>query len=169
MCARSGDFNPHRNDAFSASILELGAPLLAGVARSGDFADKEFCGSISAVYSAAMERSALREYVTDAIKFWERCRILYNLALAAVVIIYFAIAYPQSKSTLTVDFVLGLFLLAVLANVAYCAAYLVDIFAQASGFREAWQRFRLLLFVIGTLFAAIITRFIAMGMFPSNH
>jgi len=51
-----------------------------------------------------MERADLREYVTDAIKFWEPWRILYNLALAAIVIVYFAIAYPQSKSPLTVDF-----------------------------------------------------------------
>jgi hypothetical protein len=74
-----------------------------------------------------MEKGELREYLTDAIKFWEPWRLVYNLALAVVVIIYFAIAYPQSKSTLTVDFCLGVFLLAVLANVAYCAAYVVDI------------------------------------------
>ncbi len=116
-----------------------------------------------------MERSDLREYATDAIKFWEPWRIVYNLALAAVVIIYFARAYPSSKTAITVDFCLGLFLLAVIANVAYCAAYVVDIFAQASGFREVWQRSRKMLFVIGTLFAAIITRFVAMGMFPGNR
>ena len=116
-----------------------------------------------------MERSDLREYVTDAIKFWEPWRLLYNLALAAIVIIYFALGYPISRSVLTVDFCLTLFLMAVIANVAYCAAYIVDVFAQASGFREIWRRYRKLLFVIGTLFAAIITRFIAMGMFPGNR
>ena len=116
-----------------------------------------------------MDRSELRDYATDAIKFWELWRIFYNLALAAVVIVYFAIAYPASKSTLTVDFCLGLFLLAVVANVAYCSAYILDIFAQASGFRDTWRRYRKVLFIIGTLFAAIITRFIAMGMFPTNH
>jgi hypothetical protein len=116
-----------------------------------------------------MEASSLREYATDAIKFWEPWRIFYNLALAAIVVIYFAIGYPLSKSELTIDFCLGLFLLAVVANVAYCAAYIVDIFAQASGFRGVWQRYRKILFVIGTVFAAIITRFIAMGMFPGNH
>ncbi|HEY7098857.1 MAG TPA: hypothetical protein VH437_19165 [Terriglobales bacterium] len=116
-----------------------------------------------------MERGDLREYATDAIKFWEPGRILYNLVLAAVVITYFAVAYPLSKTSITVDFCLGLFLLAVIANVAYCAAYVVDIFAQASGFREVWRRYRKVLFVIGTLFAAIITRFIAMGMFPGNR
>jgi hypothetical protein len=116
-----------------------------------------------------MERVELREYVTDAIKFWEPWRLLYNLTLVAIVIIYFAVAYPSSKATLTVDFCLGLFLLAVIANIAYCAAYIVDVFAQASGFRDIWQRYRKVLFVIGTLFAAIITRFIAMGMFPANR
>jgi len=116
-----------------------------------------------------MERVELREYVTDAIKFWEPWRLLYNLTLAAIVIIYFALAYPVSRATLTVDFCLGLFLLAVIANVAYCAAYIVDVFAQASGFREIWRRYRKVLFVIGTLFAAIITRFIAMETFPANR
>jgi hypothetical protein len=57
----------------------------------------------------------------------------------------------------------------VIANIAYCAAYIVDIFAQASGFREPWRRYRKILFVIGTLFATIITRFVAMGMFSRNR
>jgi hypothetical protein len=121
------------------------------------------------LYSAPMERSDLREYLTDAIRFWEPWRVVYNLALAAIVIVYFALSYPQSKAAITVDFCLGLFLLAVIANVAYCAAYIVDIFAQASGFREIWRRARKLLFLVGTLFAGIITRFIAMGMFPGNR
>jgi hypothetical protein len=111
----------------------------------------------------------VREYVTDAIKFWERWRLIYNLALAAVVIIHFAAGYPASKAILSLDFGLGLFLLAVVANIAYCAAYIADIFAQASGFRELWQRYRWLLFVIGTTFAAILTHFVATGMFhPGN-
>lgn len=112
-----------------------------------------------------MNTSSLRDYATDAIKFWEPRRVIYNLVLAAIVIIYFWVGYPASKASLSIDFLLGLFILAVVANVAYCAAYLVDIFAQASGFREIWQRYRWLLFVIGTTFAAIITRFIAVGMF----
>ena len=112
-----------------------------------------------------MEKSELRDFATDAIKFWEPWRLVYNLALAVIVIIYFAIEYPFSKAILSVDFCLGLFLLAVIANIAYCAAYIVDIFVQASGFREVWRQYRKLLFVIGTVFAAIITRFVVMGMF----
>ena len=112
-----------------------------------------------------MNAADARDYATDAIKFWEPRRVAYNLVLTAVVVIYFVVSYPLSRAILSVDFCLGLFLLAVIANVAYCAAYIVDIFAQASGFRELWQRYRWLLFAIGTTFAAIITRFVAMGMF----
>jgi len=107
----------------------------------------------------------MRESFTDAIRFWEPRRLIYNLALGLVVIVYFVVGYPASKATLSADFALLIFLLAVIANVAYCAAYLVDIFVQASGYREIWQRSRWLLFAVGTAFAAIITRFVAMGMF----
>jgi hypothetical protein len=116
-----------------------------------------------------MDASDLRAYTTDAIKFWEPRRIVYNLTLTAIVVVYFAIGYPGSRTVISVDFCLGLFLLAVVANVAYCAAYIADIFAQASGFREVWQRYRNILFVIGTVFAGIITRFIAMGMFQNGR
>src|SRR5260370_22721155 len=79
-----------------------------------------------------MNAADARDYATDAIKFWEPRRVAYNLVLTAVVVIYFVVSYPLSRAIVSVDFCLGLFLLAVIANVAYCAAYIVDIFAQAS-------------------------------------
>jgi hypothetical protein len=112
-----------------------------------------------------MGATTLRDYATDAVKFWEPRRVLYNLVLTAIVLIYFVVGYPTSRTSLSLDFCLALFLLAVVANVVYCAAYIVDLFVQSSGFRELWQRYRWLLFAIGTTFAAIITRFVAMGMF----
>jgi hypothetical protein len=39
-----------------------------------------------------------------------------------------------------VNVLLGLFFLAVLANVCYCAVYVVDFFVQFSGLREAWAK-----------------------------
>ena len=112
-----------------------------------------------------MDGQNLRESLTTAIRYWEPRRLLYNGALAVVVLVCFALNYPASKSTLSFDFVLMLFLLAVLANVAYCAAYLVDIFASASGYREQWWKHRWIVFTIGVLFASIITRFFALGFF----
>ena len=112
-----------------------------------------------------MNSQTLKESVTDAIRYWELRRLVYNAALAAIVIAYFWIGLPGSRGSINADFVLGLFLLVVIANVAYCAAYVADIFAQMSDFRDAWRRMRWIVFVVGTLFAAIITRFVAMAMF----
>jgi hypothetical protein len=95
-----------------------------------------------------MKPVTIRDSFTNAIRFWEPRRVIYNLALTVVVGVYFVTAYPASKEVLSVDFALGVFLLAVVANVAYCAAYLVDIFVQISGFREVWQRGTWVLFVI---------------------
>jgi hypothetical protein len=85
--------------------------------------------------------------------------------LLAVVITTFALNFPTSKAAVTIDSVLWLFLLAVLANVAYCAAYIVDIFVQASAFRDEWKQFRWLLFTLGVAFAAVLARYFSMGLF----
>jgi hypothetical protein len=39
------------------------------------------------------------------------------------------------------------------------------VFVQISGLRDAWKRWRWVLFVTGTIFAAIITRWFVMGFF----
>jgi hypothetical protein len=44
-----------------------------------------------------MNASNLRDYATDVIKFWQRWRVVYNLALAAIVTIHFAAGYPASR------------------------------------------------------------------------
>jgi hypothetical protein len=115
-----------------------------------------------------METQTLRESVSDAMRFWEPRRLIYNALLSVIVLFYFLRAYPASKAMLTLNSVLGLFLLAVLANVAYCAAYLADVFAQWSSYRDLWRRFRWILFSVGMLFAGIITRFLAIGIFWPN-
>ena len=107
----------------------------------------------------------LRNSISDAIRFWEPCRLLYNLILAAIVLLYFWIGLPHSKEMLNANAVMGLFILAVIANVAYCAAYLADIFAQMSLFSDIWRRLRWVLFATGTVFAAIFARFVAMAAF----
>jgi hypothetical protein len=115
--------------------------------------------------SVHMDATTLRESATDAIGYWEPRRIAYNVVLAAVVLVYFWIGYPKSKQMLSVDFILLVFLLAVLANVAYCAVYLGDVFAQVSGYRDLWRKYRWTVFAIGTIFAGVITRFFAIGFF----
>jgi len=109
----------------------------------------------------------LREKLSDAIRFWEIRRIFYNLWLAAIVIAYFLANFPGSRSFIQIDNLLFLFLLAVLANVAYCAAYPVDIFVQMSGMRETWRTIRWVLFTIGMIVAGILTRWFSLSLFST--
>jgi hypothetical protein len=108
---------------------------------------------------------APRDALTDAICYWERGRVVYNLALATIVIAYYFAGWPMSAARLGWDLAQQLFLLGVLANIAYCAAYVPDLLMQLSDLRSAWLRVRWVLFAIGLTFAAIIARFIAMGLF----
>lgn len=110
-------------------------------------------------------RATLRDMVTEALRYWEPRRILYNAVLAGVVVGYFWAGLPASRATLTLNGVLFLFLLAVLANLCYSAAYVADVFAQFSGFRDLWLRWRWLLLTLGIAFAAVITRFFALAFF----
>lgn len=111
------------------------------------------------------ERASFREILTDALRYWEWRRLFYNLALAAVVLLEFARYMPGSLEALNLQTCFTLFLLAVLANVAYCAAYLVELLVQFSEFREPWRKYRLAVWLLGTLFAGVLTHFFAMGIF----
>jgi uncharacterized membrane protein len=104
----------------------------------------------------------------NALRYWESMRPLFNLALAAVVIGHVIAAWPASRAWLTRDAALGVFLLAVLANIAYCAAYAVDLFVQFSELRTEWPRRRWIVLVVGTAFAAVITHFIMLGGFATG-
>jgi hypothetical protein len=107
----------------------------------------------------------IRDAVTDALRYWEPRRLVYNGVLTTIFLGYFVANWSYSSTVVSLDGTLGVFLLAVLANIAYCTAYLGDVFVQISGLRDVWHRWRWVLWLIGTVFAAIITRFFAMGFF----
>jgi|SRR3989475_6002411 len=111
----------------------------------------------------------LRDLTTDALRFWELRRLFYNALLAVIVAGHFVATWPTSRSSVTFDGVLGLFLLAVLANVAYSAVYVADVFIQLSGFRASRGRWRLVLLVVGFAFAGVLTHFFSSGMFGGSH
>lgn len=110
----------------------------------------------------------IREFATDALRYWEIRRLFYNLILAVIVTGHFFAAWPASRSSLTLDGILGLFLLSVLANVAYSAVYVADVFIQVSGFRASRARWRWILLIVGFSFAAVLTHFVASGMFDGQ-
>jgi hypothetical protein len=103
-------------------------------------------------------------FVANALRYWEPRRLIYNGVLACVVVVHFLLAWPGSRDKLSLDFALGLFFLAVIANVLYCAVYIVDLFVQFSGLDAPWRRGRAVVLVIGTAFAATITHFFAKGV-----
>ena len=100
-------------------------------------------------------------HVADALRYWEPRRVIYNVVLAAVVIGHVVVASPESRGRLSVNVLLGLFFLAVLANVCYSAVYVVDLFVQFSGLQEFWAKGRVVLLVVGTAFAAVIAHFLS--------
>jgi len=104
-------------------------------------------------------------YAADALRYWEPRRLIYNLVLASVVVAQVVLAWPASRAKISFDLVLGLFILAVLANVAYCAVYAVDLFVQFSGLQAAWRRGRLAVLIVGTAFAATIAHFVVQQNF----
>lgn len=110
----------------------------------------------------------VREAVSEALRFWEPRRLLYNAVLAAIVLTHFALNLPHSRMLLSFEALLAGFVLMVLANICYCAAYVVDVFVQVSGFRDTWLKWRWVLLAIGIAFAGIITRWISMGFFGSR-
>lgn len=100
-----------------------------------------------------------RTVLADAFGYWERRRIIYNLLLAAVVVTWIAATWPHFRPAFTWSSVLALIVLALIANLCYCAAYVADLPLQHSSFCALWRRWRWSLFLLGTLFAIVLTNY----------
>jgi hypothetical protein len=104
----------------------------------------------------------------DAARFWEPWRAAYNLALGAVVLAWLLATWPHFRPALTLPSLLLLLVLAVLANVCYCAAYPAELLLRISPGRVAWRRFRWRLWLGGTLLAILLACYwIADEMYPA--
>jgi len=100
-----------------------------------------------------------RALLVDAIRFWEPRRLVYNLVLAAVVMVWLVVTWPHFRPAFTLQSLLLLTILALLANACYCAAYFVDIALQSLSVGTALRRQRWGLWVIGTLFAILLANY----------
>ena len=107
----------------------------------------------------------LSHYAANALRYWEPRRLIYNGVLALVVVLHFLYGWPASRDKMTFDLVLGLFILGVFANIAYCAVYAPDLFVQFAGLDSAWRWGRVILLTVGTAFAATLAHFFAKGIF----
>jgi len=110
-------------------------------------------------------RISFRDALSDAVRYWERGRLLYNGALLLVVLVMFFAAWPVSRRVIELQAMLVLFVLAVLANVAYCAAYVPDLVLQLSSFRDSWLRVRWILLTVGLLMGCALAFLFVAGPF----
>ena len=99
----------------------------------------------------------MKDLITDALRYWEPRRLVYNGVLAVIVVVYAWPGLSERGAREWLPALATLLVLAVGANVAYCAAYPVDLFLQCSDFRSTWLRYRWGLFLIGLLLAMAIT------------
>lgn len=100
-----------------------------------------------------------RTILADAIGYWEPRRVIYNFLLAAVVVVWIAATWPHFRPAFTWSSLLALVVLALFANLCYCAAYVVDLPLQYSSFCDRWRRWRWSIFVVGTLFAILFANY----------
>jgi hypothetical protein len=111
--------------------------------------------------------------VADALRYWETRRVLYNAVLTTVAVLWVVLTWPHFRPVQLMGIPPGethpalliLIILAFLANVSYCAAYVVDIPLQLTF--VAWRKYRWALLLTGTLFALLIENYwIADEIYP---
>jgi hypothetical protein len=117
--------------------------------------------------SHSSEPPAFGSLLTDASRYWERRRIAYNAVLAAAVAVWLIVTWPHFEPAFTWLNLLRLTGLALIANLFYCAAYLVDLPMQLSIRGAGWRSHRWMLWLLGTTFAFVLTNYwIADEIYP---
>lgn len=110
---------------------------------------------------------SVRESLANAGRFWEPRRILYNLVLGSVLAIWLVRTWPHFRDVMTLMSLAQLAVLALLANVCYSAAYLVDVVLQLTAWGGVWRRRRWALWLMGMLLAILVENYwIADEIYP---
>ncbi|MGB8644728.1 MAG: hypothetical protein WCF84_05790 [Anaerolineae bacterium] len=99
------------------------------------------------------------EILRDATRYWEYRRIAYNLVLVALVVVFVVRTWPHFQPALNLQSLPPLLILAAIANILYCAAYLADLPLQLSTFGGAYRRWRWVFWLAGTLLALLVTEY----------
>lgn len=99
----------------------------------------------------------IREALSNALAYWEPRRLIYNAVLLVITLVMFFLGQPATKAFLNFTGLMSLLVLAVLANIFYSVVYGLDVVVQLSNYRDAWLRWRFLLFWFGLILAALLT------------
>jgi len=100
-----------------------------------------------------------RSLFLDSVRYWEPRRVIYNFALAAVSVGWAILSWPHFRPALKLASLIPLSILIMLANLCYCAAYIVDIPLQLSSISGSWRKQRWALWMMGTLFAILVASY----------
>jgi hypothetical protein len=102
-----------------------------------------------------------------AVRFWEPLRILDNAVLAVFALLWLIGTWPHFRPALTLINLAQFAVLALLANVCYSAAYLVDVVMQWCGLSGEQRMLRWMLWSAGLLLAIVLENYwIADEMYP---
>lgn len=117
----------------------------------------------------------------SATHFWERGRLFYNGILTAVVLIWIILTWPHFRPAFTLGSLEAMLALALMANLCYSAAYIVDIplqhvlygtrgsplIAYSAKSELFLRRFRRTLWTLGMLFGILLENYwIADEIYP---
>jgi hypothetical protein len=109
----------------------------------------------------------VRGSLKEAARFWEPRRVIYNLILGMFLAGWFVMTWPHFRPALTPFHLFQFAVLGLIANVCYCAAYLVDVPVLQAGVGAAWRRGRWGLWAVGMLFAILLENYwIADEIYP---
>ena len=124
-------------------------------------------GQSEASSIAASPAGASWKGLRDAARFWEPRRLLYNLLLLAVLLAWVTKTWPHFRPAMTLDSLAIVTVLALLANLCYCAAYLAEMLIQNATSTSSWNRQRWAVWVVGTLLAILFANYwIADEIYP---
>jgi len=135
-----------------------------------DTQDSQAVGASSMTTAQSGQRPSEKGLMV-AVKFWEPRRLLYNFLLTGVALIWVVKTWPHFRPAMTLESLGIMTVLALLANVCYCAGYLAEILIQNATSSAAWNRQRCAIWVAGTLFAILFENYwIADEIYPFvNH
>jgi len=103
----------------------------------------------------------------EAARFWEPRRLVYNLLLFGVAMLWLVKTWPHFRPAMTLESFGIMAVLALLANACYCAAYLAEILIQNATSSVVWNRQRWAIWVVGTLLAILFENYwIADEIYP---
>jgi hypothetical protein len=107
------------------------------------------------------------EPVRAAMRYWEPRRLIYNLALTAVVVVWITATWPHFEPAMSWFSLLRLCILALIANALYSAVYVVEFAMLGSSAAPWWSRGRFILWFAGTLLALLLENYwIADEIYP---